>query len=94
MSTRELWISWYSQVSVITIKLEVRYSNHVLVLIRSSSILARSDLALHSIIEGKGGLLPLLHRRCRTPPRRPLFLNRLVERITQSGKSTGGSLLA
>lgn len=51
MSTREFWISQFNHVSVITIILEERYSKHVLVLIRSSSILSQSHLTLHSFIE-------------------------------------------
>lgn len=87
---------WCSHVSVNTIKLQVRYSKHALELARSSSILPCNDLALHSIIAGKGGLFPCRRRRCRIPPRWPRLLCLLClllrsdDGLTQTGRFKGG----
>ena len=88
-------MSGRNQVSVNTMMLDSLYSWLNLLCSRSSSILLRRDRTLLKIIEGSGGLLPLLRRRCLTPPLFPLFL-RLVPpadlpvSVTAAGRFGGG----
>lgn len=72
-SIKELGMSSWSQVSVNSGKPALRYSKHTLMLVWSSSILLLREWTLLRIMSGSGGLLPLRRRRCRVPPRRPLF---------------------
>lgn len=64
-----------SQVSVTSIMQASWNSKDPLAKSWSSSVLLRSDLALHRITDGRGGWLSFFRRHCWTPSLLPLFLN-------------------